>query len=81
MRLYPGSGPDQFDLKLQMVGLTEGYDQIVLRGQFESESFCAFYLKNGRLISADAINRPAEFMVAKRLVASRALLDPFKTGR
>lgn len=63
---------DQFDLKLQMVGLSQGYDQLVLRGDVEAESFCAFYLKNGVVLSADAVNRPQDFMVAKRLVASRA---------
>lgn len=63
---------DQFDLKLQMVGLSQGYDQLVLRGDVKAESFCAFYLKDGVVLSADAVNRPHEFMVAKRLVASRA---------
>ena len=62
---------DQFDLKLQMVGLSQGYDQLVLRGDVEAESFCAFYLKDGVVLSADAVNRPQDFMVAKRLVASR----------
>lgn len=63
---------DQFDLKLQMVGLSQGYDQLVLRGDVVGESFCAFYLKDGVVLSADAVNRPQDFMVAKRLVASRA---------
>jgi 3-phenylpropionate/trans-cinnamate dioxygenase ferredoxin reductase subunit len=69
---------DQFDLKLQMAGLTEGYEQIVFRGQAEAESFCAFYLKDGRLISADAINRPADFMIARRLLG--AAVDPRRLG-
>lgn len=63
---------DQFDLKLQMVGLSLGYDQLQLRGDIEAESFCAFYLKDGVVVSADAVNRPQDFMVAKRLVASRS---------
>jgi 3-phenylpropionate/trans-cinnamate dioxygenase ferredoxin reductase subunit len=63
---------DQFDLKLQMVGLSQGYDQLVFRGDIEAESFCAFYLKDGVVLSADAVNRPQDFMVAKRLVASRS---------
>lgn len=62
---------DQYDLKLQMVGLSEGYDQLVLRGSVESESFIAFYLREGVVIAADSVNRPQEFMVAKRLVADR----------
>jgi 3-phenylpropionate/trans-cinnamate dioxygenase ferredoxin reductase subunit len=63
---------DQFDLKLQMVGLSEGYDEFVIRGDMSKESFCAFYLRKGVLISADAVNRPAEFMAAKRMVTDRA---------
>jgi 3-phenylpropionate/trans-cinnamate dioxygenase ferredoxin reductase subunit len=63
---------DQFDLKLQMVGLSEGYEELVIRGDMEKESFCAFYLRKGVLISADAVNRPAEFMLAKRMVTERA---------
>jgi len=62
---------DQYDLKLQMVGLSEGYDQLVMRGDVAKESFCAFYLRNNVLIAADAVNRPQEFMLAKRMVADR----------
>lgn len=67
---------DQFDLKLQMVGVSEGYDQVVMRGAPSSESFSAFYLKGGVVLSVDAINRPQDFMVAKRLVADRVVADP-----
>lgn len=61
---------DQYDLKLQMTGLSQGYDQFVLRGSMENKSFAAFYLKEGRLIACDAVNRAQEFMVAKRMVAA-----------
>jgi 3-phenylpropionate/trans-cinnamate dioxygenase ferredoxin reductase subunit len=67
---------DQFDLKLQMVGLNPGYDQLVLRGDPLTESFTAFYLKQGIVLSVDAVNRPQDFMVAKRLVAERLVVDP-----
>ena len=66
---------DQYDLKLQMAGLSQGHDQFVLRGSMAARSFTAFYLKEGRLLAADAINRPADFMVAKRLVAAGRVLD------
>ena len=59
---------DQYDLKLQMVGLSQGYDQLVLRGDPANQrNFAAFYLREGRMIAADAISRPAEFMLAKQL--------------
>lgn len=62
---------DQFDLKLQMVGLSQGYEQLAVRGSPEDESFIAFYLANGVVIAADAVNRPQDFMFAKKLVAQR----------
>jgi 3-phenylpropionate/trans-cinnamate dioxygenase ferredoxin reductase subunit len=68
----PGGVPwfwsDQYELKLQMVGLSEGYDQLVIRGDVSTESFSLFYLKDGLVICADTVNRPAEFAVAKKLV-------------
>lgn len=66
---------DQYDLKLQMTGLSQGYDQFVLRGAMENKSFAAFYLKEGRLIAVDAVNRAQEFMVAKRMVAACKAFD------
>lgn len=62
---------DQYDLKLQMAGISEGYDEVVIRGSTEGASFIAFYLKDGQVIAADAINRPAEYMASKRLIAAR----------
>jgi 3-phenylpropionate/trans-cinnamate dioxygenase ferredoxin reductase subunit len=62
---------DQYKLKLQMVGLSDGYEEIVLRGDPDSDSFIAFYFKNHEIIAADAVNRIGDFMQAKRLVAER----------
>jgi 3-phenylpropionate/trans-cinnamate dioxygenase ferredoxin reductase component len=62
---------DQYDLKLQAVGLSEGYDQIAIRGDEAKECFIAFYLRDGVVIAADAVNRAPDFMMAKRLVAQR----------
>ena len=53
---------DQYDLKLQIAGLSQGYDELVVRGDRDAgRSFAAFYLKEGKLISADCVNRPQEF--------------------
>jgi len=60
---------DQYDIKLQIAGLSAGYDEVVVRGNIaEGRSFSAFYLCGGRLVAADAINRPREFMAAKRAI-------------
>ncbi len=69
---------DQYDCKLQMVGISKGYEQLVLRGDASGRSFMAFYLREGRVIAADAVNRPAEFMLAKRLVAHRIQVSPVR---
>lgn len=66
---------DQYGLKLQMVGLSTGYEQCVTRGSVQGKEFSAFYLKDKRVIAADVISRPAEFLAARRLVASRAQVD------
>ncbi|MDP9900979.1 NAD(P)/FAD-dependent oxidoreductase [Variovorax ginsengisoli] len=66
---------DQYDLKLQMVGLSAGFEACVLRGAPQERNFIAFYLRDGCVIAADAVNRPADFMVAKRLVAAACRID------
>ena len=60
---------DQYELKLKMVGLAEGFERLVLRGDPQTDSFSAFYLKDDKLLAADTVNRPQDFIAAKRLVA------------
>lgn len=67
---------DQYDLKLQMVGINQGYEQVVIRGSMADNSFAAFYLQNGVIIAVDAVNRPKDFMLGKKLVAGRVSADP-----
>lgn len=67
---------DQYDVKLQIAGLSEGYDAIVLRGDPAKASFACFYLKDGVLIAVDAINSPREFMQSKALIGSHARIAP-----
>ena len=66
---------DQYDLKLQTVGLSQGYDQAVIRGDTQGRSFTAFYLQGGTLIAADCINRPQDFVIGRRLIERRAAPD------
>jgi 3-phenylpropionate/trans-cinnamate dioxygenase ferredoxin reductase subunit len=67
---------DQFDLKLQIAGLSAGYDQTVIRGDIAGSKFSCLYLSEGRLIAIDAINRPKDFIQAKALIAARVVVDP-----
>jgi len=59
---------DQYDLKLQIAGLFQGYDHVAFRGVMADRSFAAFYYKGDRLIAVDAVNRPGEYLGAKMLI-------------
>ena len=67
---------DQYDIKLQIAGLSFGYDQTVVRGNPDEKSFAVFYLKEGAIIAVDAVNAVPEFMIGKRLVGAAAKIDP-----
>jgi len=68
---------DQYDLKLQIAGLSQGYDQVIIRGdKLTSRSFAAFYFKDKKLISADCVNRPQEFMLSKKIIAGNLDINP-----
>lgn len=67
---------DQYDLKLQIAGLFQGYDNLVLRGALADRAFAAFYYKGGRMIAVDAVNRPAEFLGAKMLIQKGKTIAP-----
>ena len=58
-----------------------GHDQVIVRGQSDSgDSLAAFYFRSGRMIAADCINRPQEFMLAKRLLGKGQSVDPETLG-
>lgn len=67
---------DQYELKLQMVGFSADGDSQVLRGDMDTHQFAIFYLKDGKVVAADAVNSPKEFMLCKQLVGKPA--DPAK---
>ena len=62
---------DQYDHKLQIIGISGDHDKVVKRGNEENSSFLLFYLKNNKLIAVDAVNNPKEFMICKKLVANK----------
>jgi 3-phenylpropionate/trans-cinnamate dioxygenase ferredoxin reductase subunit len=73
---------DQFDNKLLIVGLSQGHDQSVVRGDPESRSFTVCHLKEGELLAVEAINHAKDYMAARKMIAERvhvradALADP-----
>lgn len=66
---------DQYDIKLQTAGMNRGYDQVVVRGDPATHSFAVFYLQANRLLAVDAINRPAEFILARTLIPREGTVD------
>jgi 3-phenylpropionate/trans-cinnamate dioxygenase ferredoxin reductase subunit len=67
---------DQGELKLQIAGITAGHDAAVVRGDPESGSFSVFCFRDGRLIGVESVNRPADHIVARRLLAGDPRLMP-----
>jgi 3-phenylpropionate/trans-cinnamate dioxygenase ferredoxin reductase subunit len=63
---------DQYDLKLIIIGIGQGYDTVVMRGDPAAHAFSACYLRGGELISVDSINTPKDQMAARKLIAARA---------
>lgn len=71
---------NQYDLKLQTVGLSTGHDATVLRGDPASRSFSVIYLKEGRVIALDCVNATKDYVQGRKLVAERLSIDPEKLG-
>ncbi len=61
---------DQFEFKLQMVGLSEGCDSHVQRGDMADGRFSIFHYRDGRLRAIDSVNKPADHMMGRRLLAA-----------
>lgn len=61
---------DQYDVKLQTVGLFQSADHVVLRGSPEQGQFAVLYLVGDRVVAVDAINSPREFVLARKLLAA-----------
>ncbi len=66
---------NQYDLKLQTVGLSTGFDQAVTRGDPATRSFSVVYLKQGRVIALDCVNAIKDYVQGKALVVAGAQID------
>jgi 3-phenylpropionate/trans-cinnamate dioxygenase ferredoxin reductase component len=67
---------NQYDLKLQTVGLSSGFDESVTRGDPAVRSFSVVYLKQGRVIALDCVNAIKDYVQGKALVVAGAQIDP-----
>ncbi len=66
---------NQYDLKLQTVGLSLGHDAEVIRGSLQDRSFSIVYLREGRVIALDCVNRTRDYAQGRKLVEARAQID------
>lgn len=67
---------NQYDLKLQTVGLSTGHDHAILRGDPANRSFSVVYLKDGRVIALDCVNATKDYVQGRKLVVERLSPDP-----
>jgi 3-phenylpropionate/trans-cinnamate dioxygenase ferredoxin reductase subunit len=67
---------NQYDLRLQSVGLSVGYDATVVRGEPEAGSFSVLYLLQGRVIALDCVNATRDYVQGRRLIAERSVVPP-----
>ena len=66
---------DQYDLKLQMAGLSSGFDESVILGNIDAAEFIVCYGKDGHLIAVDSVNQSKQFMLLKRALSSGFKLE------
>jgi 3-phenylpropionate/trans-cinnamate dioxygenase ferredoxin reductase component len=67
---------DQGDDKLQIAGLTAGYDQVVVRGDRAQRSFSAFCYKDGQLVGIESVNRASDHVFGRRALGMNRSITP-----
>ena len=75
-KALPWFWSDQYDVKLQIAGLIDGYTDIIVRGEIDKgREFALFYYKNDALLAVDAVNSPQAFMMGKIALTKGKTLD------
>jgi 3-phenylpropionate/trans-cinnamate dioxygenase ferredoxin reductase subunit len=67
---------NQYDLRLQTVGLSLGYDSTVVRGRPAERSFSVLYLLEGRVIALDCVNATRDYVQGRKLVVEQRVVEP-----
>jgi 3-phenylpropionate/trans-cinnamate dioxygenase ferredoxin reductase component len=75
-RAVPWFWTDQFDIKLQMAGLSGGCAQVVTRGEPASRKFSVFSFSDGRLTAVDSVNRPGDHLAGRKLIGAGTRITP-----
>ncbi|TAJ63447.1 FAD-dependent oxidoreductase [Brevundimonas sp.] len=66
---------DQYEIKLQIAGLSDGADRQVVRGDVEGGTFAVFHLAGDRIVCVEAVNAPAEFMAGRQMISRGQAVD------
>ena len=74
-RAVPWFWSDQADIKLQIAGLSNGYDQTVVRGNPDEDKFSVLYYREGKLLAIDAVNDAPDYMAVRRALGADAHID------
>ena len=61
---------DQYDLKLQIAGVPNGYDKFVVRGDLDSERFSVLYYRREKLLAVNAVNRAPDYLAVRKALSS-----------
>lgn len=67
---------DQYDVNLQMIGMPESWDRLVWRGDPAAGTFSVFYMHDGRIVAANAVNNARDIGPARKLLETGARPDP-----
>lgn len=67
---------NQYDLRMQTVGLSVDYDDIILRGDLAQRSFSLIYLKQSKIIALDCVNATKDYVQGRKLVVNGDKIDP-----
>ena len=67
---------DQYEVKLQMVGISAGHDRQAIRGDPATGRFSVFYFREGSLIAIDSVNRPSDHMTGRKLIPAGVAVSP-----
>jgi 3-phenylpropionate/trans-cinnamate dioxygenase ferredoxin reductase subunit len=71
-RAVPWFWSNQYDLRLQIAGLSSNHDDLTVRGDITSRSFSVIYRRRGRVIALDCVNAPKDFVQGRGLVQKGA---------
>ena len=75
-RAIPWFWSNQYDIKLQTAGLSQGYDDCVVRGDPATRAFSVIYLRGGRMVALDSVNSVRDYTHGKALIAAGVHVTP-----